>query len=95
MDQQGPEKKQRGRVNNFMVLAGGYLLYLAYTLVRDAGESSNTVLCILAAVLFAAVGGAVLWREWKAYRYGLEHKDDPESWSEEPEEPAEEEEEES
>ena len=60
MDKQAPEKKQRGRVNNFMVLAGGYLLYLAYQLVRDAGESAYTASSILGAVAFAAVGGALL-----------------------------------
>ena len=27
----------------------------------------------------------MLWREWKAYRYGVEHMDDPDSWSDEPE----------
>lgn len=36
----------------------------------------------------------MLWREWKAYRYGVEHIDDPDSWTDEPELPEEPEEEE-
>ena len=55
MDKQAPEKKPRGRVNNFMVLAGGYLLYLAYQLVRDAGESA------VASVLETAGAVAAIW----------------------------------
>ena len=85
MDKQGPEKKQTGRTNVFMVLAGGYLLYLAYQLIAGIQESGQYALSIGAAVLFTAVGGWLLWREWKAFRYALEHKDDPSSWSDEPE----------
>ena len=85
MEKQGPGKKQTGRTNAFMILAGGYLLYLAYQLIAGIQESGQYALSIGAAVLFTAVGGWLLWREWKAYRYALEHKDDPSSWSDEPE----------
>ncbi len=86
MEKQGPGKKQTGRTNAFMILAGGYLLYLAYQLITDMGESDYKALSVVAAVVFAAAGCWMLWREWKAYRYGVEHKDDPSSWSDEPEE---------
>lgn len=89
MEKQSPEKKQRGRTNAFRILAGGYLLYLAYQLIAGIQESDHKALSIGAAVVFIAVGCGLLWREWKAYRYGLEHKDDPSSWSDEPEELAE------
>ena len=82
-----PEKKQSGKVNYIWVLAGGYLVYLAYKIFRTflAGESDEPLLAIGAVVLFVAVGGLVLFREWKAYKYGMEHIDDPESWSDEEE----------
>ena len=51
----------------------------------DLGESDYKALSIGAAVVFAVAGCWLLWREWKAYRYGVEHKDDPSSWSDEPE----------
>ena len=31
------------------------------------------------------VGGLMLWREWKAYKFAVDHKDDPTTWSDEPE----------
>jgi len=82
------EKKQTGRVNHFMVLAGGYLVYLAYSMFRDAikGETSMPLLGIAAGAIFAAVGAWLLYREWKAYQYGKAHIDDPESWGEDSEE---------
>ena len=65
------------------VLGGGYLVYTAYKLIRDLikGQSEMYVLSILAAVVFAAVGGWMMWREWKAYKYGKDHIDDPSTWS--------------
>ena len=81
------DKKQTGRVNYFMVVAGGYLIYLAYQLVRDTmkGETTQLWLSVGAAVLFVVVGGLLLLREWKAYQYGQAHIDDPETWSDDPE----------
>ena len=65
------------------LLGGGYLVYTAYKLIRDLikGQSEMYVLSILAAVVFAAVGGWMMWREWKAYKYGKDHIDDPSTWS--------------
>lgn len=81
MDKQGPEKKQTGRVNYIMVLAGGYLLYTAYQLFRGLKATEHILLSVCGGVVFAAFGGWLIWREWKAYQYGLKHIDDPESWS--------------
>jgi len=81
-------KKQTGKVNYIWVLAGGYLVYLAYKIFRTflAGEADEPLLAIGAVVLFVAVGGLVLLREWKAYKFGMEHIDDPETWSDDEEE---------
>ena len=75
--------KQRGWVNYFRVLAGGYLLYLAYRLMRGIwdGTAEQAALNAVAGVVFAAAGAAVLWREWKAYQYAKAHKDDPDTWT--------------
>ena len=77
-----PEKKQTGHVNYIWVLAGGYLLYTAYNLVRNliSGKSDNVLLVIVFAALFSVVGAALLLREWRAYKYGMDHIDDPSSW---------------
>ncbi len=82
-----PEKKQSGRVNYIWVLAGGYLIYLAYKLIRGlfAGEGVNLLIAIPCIAVFLLVGGLVLLREWKAYKYGMDHIDDPDSWSDEDE----------
>ena len=82
-----PEKQQTGRVNYIWVLAGGYLIYLAYKLIRGlfAGEDVNLLFAIPSIVAFLVVGGLVLLREWKAYKYGMDHIDDPDSWSDEDE----------
>ena len=83
-----PEKKQSGKVNYIWVLAGGYLIYLAYKLIRGlfTGEAVKLWIAIPCIVAFLVVGGLVLLREWKAYKYGVEHIDDPDSWSDENEE---------
>ena len=76
------EKKRNGRVNYVWVLAGGYLLYLAFQLFRNvaAGTSDQPPVGIAGGLAFTAIGGWLLWREWRAYQYGVTHKDDPESW---------------
>ena len=72
---------ERGNVRYLWVLVGGYLLYLAYQQGRLLYEGTDQpVICIVSGVLFAAVGAAVLWREWQAWRYAQAHKDDPETW---------------
>ena len=83
-----PEKKQSGKVNYIWVLAGGYLIYLAYKLIRGlfTGEAVKLWIAIPCIVAFLVVGGLVLLREWKAYKYGVDHIDDPDSWSDEDEE---------
>ena len=78
---------QTGRVNYIWVLAGGYLIYLAYKLLRGLflGEVENQGLAIGAAILFIAVGAYAFYREWKAYKFGLDNIDDPSTWSDEEE----------
>lgn len=82
-----PEKKQSGKVNYIWVLAGVYLIYLAYKLFRGAmaGEAPVPAIGIAAGVLFVIVGAFLLHHEWKAYKYGMEHMDDPSSWNDEEE----------
>lgn len=82
------EKKQTGRVNYIWVLAGGYLVYLAVKIFREvfSGRSASPIVGILGGAVFVAIGVALMLREWRAYRYGLAHKDDPSTWSDDPEE---------
>lgn len=77
------EQKQRGWVNYFRVLAGGYLLYLAYRLMRGIwdGTAEMTALNAVGGAAFAVAGALILWREWKAYQYAKAHKDDPDTWT--------------
>ena len=39
-------------------------------------------------LVFLLIGAGLMLREWKAYKYGLEHIDDPETWSDEDDEEA-------
>ena len=80
------KKKQTGRVNYVWILAGGYLLYLATQLLYNVvkGTSDSPPVGIAGGTVFVVIGGFLLWREWKAYRFALEHKDDPSTWSDEP-----------
>ena len=80
------KKKQTGRVNYVWILAGGYLLYLAAQLFYNVvkGTSDSPPVGIAGGTVFVVIGGFLLWREWKAYRFALEHKDDPSTWSDEP-----------
>ena len=79
------KKKQTGRVNYVWILAGGDLLYLAAQLFFNVfkGTSDSPVIGITGGTVFTAIGTFLLWREWKAYRFALEHKDDPSTWSDE------------
>ena len=78
---------QTGKVNYIWVLAGGYLIYLAYKLFRDLfkGDAPNVGLSIGCGILFVVVGAYALYREWRAYKFGLDHIDDPSTWSDEEE----------
>ena len=77
--------KKTGTVNYVWVVAGGYLLYLAAQLFFGVirGDSDSPAVGIGGGILFLAVGGWLLWREWSAYQYGAKHKDDPSTWSDE------------
>jgi hypothetical protein len=79
------EKKQTGRVNYVWVLAGGYLAYLAYKIFKAVftGESSYPIVGLLGGSVFVATALFLFAREWKAYKFSLEHKDDPSTWSDE------------
>lgn len=85
-------KKQTGRVNYVWVLAGGYLVYLAAKTLSVVvnGESDAPMITVPFAIGYALLGAWLLHREWKAYRYGVEHKDDPDSWTEDAQLPEEE-----
>ena len=77
-----PEKKS-GKVNYVWVLAGGYLAYLGAQLLFGVGKSETPMVGLIGGLVFVIVGGLLMLREWKAYKYGLEHIDDPETWSDE------------
>lgn len=80
-------KRQSAKVNYVWVLAGGYLIYLAFQLIVGVinGSSEQPVVGIIGGAVFALVGALALLREWKAYKYGQEHIDDPETWTDDPE----------
>lgn len=80
-------KQQSANVNYIWVLAGGYLVYMGGDLLYNLWKGNTDLtplLLIPAALLFIAVGGLLLRREGKAYKYAMEHKDDPSTWSDEP-----------
>ena len=79
--------KKSGKVNYVWVLAGGYLLYLAAQMFLNVirRTSDSPAIGIGGGLVFTVVGGWLLWREWKAYKFAMDHKDDPETWSDEPE----------
>ncbi len=81
-----PNKRQTGKVNYIWVLAGGYLLYLAAQLLIGvfSGASDTPAIGIGGGLVFLAVGGALILREWRAYKFGKDHIDDPTTWSDEP-----------
>lgn len=80
------KRPQTSNVNYIWVLAGGYLVYMGGALLYDLWKGNTDLtpfLLIPAALLFIAVGGLLLRREGKAYKYAAEHKDDPSTWSDE------------
>ena len=81
-------RKPTGRVNYIWVVAAMYLLYLTYQLLNGLrrGDAENPLLNIGGSVVFVVAAVLMLLREWRAYQYGKEHIDDPETWSDEPEE---------
>lgn len=79
-------KQQSANVNYIWVLAGGYLVYMGGDLLYNLWKGNTDIsplLLIPIALLFIAVGGLLLRREGKAYKYAMEHKDDPSTWSDE------------
>jgi hypothetical protein len=80
---QNDQNKQRGSVNYAWVLAGGYLIFTAIKIFKIiiAGQSDAPVAGTIGGIVFVLVGAFLLLREWKAYRYGQAHIDDPTSWN--------------
>lgn len=83
MKNKDPEKKQSGKVNYVWVLAGGYLIYLAAQMLFGLPKSDTPMVGLIGGIVFLIVGGLLMLREWKAYKFGLEHIDDPTTWSDE------------
>ena len=81
----GPEDKKSGKVNYVWVLAGGYLVYIAAQMLFGLPKSETPMVGLIGGIVFLIVGGLLMLREWKAYKYGLDHIDDPETWSDEAE----------
>ena len=83
-------RKPTGRVNYIWVMAGMYLLYLAYKLFVGLwkGDADRPWVNVLGGLVFAVAAVLLMLREWRAYQYGKAHIDDPETWSDEPEEEA-------
>ena len=68
-------KKENGRIL-FYSLAGAYLVYLAFNMIRDLGqvEGAEKIVMILASVVFAVFGaGLVIW----GIRRGMEQMKNP------------------
>ena len=62
-----------------MAVVGGYLIYLAYEIMRDelAGKSSMAMwLCILFTIFLGCAGIAVLVLAWKIYKTKDPEKDE-------------------
>ena len=72
--------QERGNVRYLWIMVGAYLAYLGYQQFQllIQGESTHPVIGVIAGIVFIAVGGMVLWREWDAWRWSQAHKDDPE-----------------
>lgn len=83
-------RKPTGRVNYIWVAAAAYLLFVAFQLFSRmwSGQAEDPLVNIGGGVVFTVAAVFLLLREWRAYQYGLAHKDDPETWSDEPAEAA-------
>ena len=68
-----------GRASLFAV-AGGYVIYLAYELLKNLIDNVPTTmprwLQILAIILFAGTGGALLVFAWRVWKKGREDQDE-------------------
>jgi len=62
-----------------MAIAGGYVLYLAYELLKSLIDNESTtmprVVLILAIIFFAAAGVSLLVFAWKIWKKGREDQD--------------------
>ena len=47
------------------------------------GTAGAPMFTVPVAAVFIAIGAVLLGREWRAYKYGKEHIDDPDTWSDE------------
>lgn len=79
-------KTQNRSRATLLAVIGGYVIYLAYGLLRDLFAGENTMAewaCILFAVILGGGGAAVLVLAWKTYRakeQGDDHEtDDPDT----------------
>lgn len=79
------QKDRRGKVNYIWVGCGAYLIYLGYRVFSMfwKGTAGAPMFTVPAAIAFIAIGAVLLGREWRAYKYGKEHIDDPDTWSDE------------
>lgn len=77
------DKKERKGVNHLLrICAGGYLLYLAWSLIGEvfAGTATSLWVGVGASTLFAVVGGALLVTSGRAmYRQKKEEAEQEES----------------
>ena len=66
--------------SSLMAIAGGYIIYLAYELLKNLIDNVPTtmprVVQILAIVLFAGAGIALLVFAWKIWKKGREDQDE-------------------
>ncbi len=72
-------KMQNRNRASLLAIAGVYVLYLAYEMVKDQVNGKSTMalwLCIVAVAFFGIAGIAVLIYAWKIYR--TKDKDDQE-----------------
>ena len=65
--------------SSLMAIAGGYVLYLAYELLKSLIDNERTtmprVVQILAIIFFAAAGISLLVFAWKIWKKGREDQD--------------------
>ena len=65
--------------SSIMAVAGGYILYMAYELLKNLIDNVPTTMPravqILAIVFFAGAGAALLVLAWKTWKKGREDQD--------------------